>query len=32
MGPHLMEEVERDIRIHYDGPMTVARDLLQIEL
>lgn len=32
MGPHLFDEMARDIRNNYDGPLTFARDQLRIEL
>jgi ribonuclease Z len=32
MGPHLMDEVVRDIRRNYDGPLQMAYDLLRIDL
>lgn len=32
MGPHLMDEVVRDIRRHYQGPMQIATDLLRIDV
>ncbi len=32
MGPQLMEEVVRDIRRHYAGPLQLATDLLRIDL
>lgn len=32
MGPHLMDEVVRDIRRHYAGPLQLASDLLRIDL
>ena len=32
MGPHLMDEVVRDIRRNYAGPLYIARDLLRIPL
>ena len=32
MGPHLMDEVVRDIRKHYAGPLQLATDLLRIDL
>jgi len=32
MGPHLMDEVVRDIRKHYQGPLQLATDLLRIDL
>lgn len=32
MGPAMMDEVVRDIRKHYDGPLHVAQDLMRIEL
>lgn len=32
MGPHLMDEVVRDIRKSYSGPLHMARDLMRIEL
>ena len=32
MGPHLMDEVVRDIRRHYAGPLQLATDLLRIDL
>jgi len=32
MGPHLMDEVVRDIRRHSQGPMQIATDLLRIDV
>ena len=32
MGPHLFDEMARDIRQTYNGPLTFARDQLRIEL
>ena len=32
MGPHLMEEVVRDIRVNYTGPLRLAHDLMRIDL
>lgn len=32
MGPHLMDDVVRDIRKHYTGPLQMAHDLLRIDL
>ena len=32
MGPHLMDEVVRDIRNNYTGPMQIAADLLRVDL
>lgn len=32
MGPHLMNDVVRDIRKNYDGPLQMAYDLLRIEV
>jgi len=32
MGPHLMDEVVRDIRKHYAGPLQLATDLMRIDL
>ena len=32
MGPQLMDEVVRDIRKHYGGPLQLAADLLRIDL
>jgi ribonuclease Z len=32
MGPHLMDEVVRDIRKNYQGPLHIAHDLLRIDV
>lgn len=32
MGPQLMDDVVRDIRKHYTGPLQMANDLLRIDL
>lgn len=32
MGPHVMDEVVRDIRRTYDGPLQMAYDLLRIDV
>ena len=32
MGPHVMDEVVRDIRRNYDGPLQMAYDLMRIDL
>lgn len=32
MGPHLLDDVVRDIRRHYEGPLTLARDGMRIDL
>ncbi|MDA0239779.1 MAG: MBL fold metallo-hydrolase [Proteobacteria bacterium] len=32
MGPHVMDEVVRDIRRSYDGPLQMAYDLLRIDV
>lgn len=32
MGPHLMDEVVRDIRKSYGGPLRLAEDLMRIEV
>lgn len=32
VGPEFMESVVRDIRKHYAGPLTMARDLMRIDL
>jgi len=32
MGPHLMDEVVRDIRQRYNGPLQLAADLFRIDL
>jgi ribonuclease Z len=32
MGPHVMDEVVRDIRHNYGGPLQMASDLLRIEV
>ena len=32
MGPHLMDEVVRDIRKNYSGPMQLATDLLRLDI
>ena len=32
VGPELMESVVRDIRKNYGGPLTLARDLMRIDL
>jgi ribonuclease Z len=32
MGPHVMDEVVRDIRRNYEGPLQMASDLLRIEV
>ena len=32
MGPHLMDEVVRDIRKHYAGPLMTAYDLMRVNL
>ena len=32
MGPHLMEDVVKDIRKNYAGPLRLAHDLMRIDL
>jgi len=32
MGPHLMDDVVRDIRKNYDGELLLAHDLMRIDL
>ena len=32
MGPHLMDEMVRDIRKHYSGPLQLAADLLRVDV
>lgn len=32
MGPHLMDEVVRDIRKNYQGPLHIAHDLLRVDV
>ena len=32
MGPHLMDEIVRDIRKHYSGPLQLAADLLRVDV
>jgi ribonuclease Z len=32
MGPHLFDEMARDIRRSYSGPLTFAHDLMRVEL
>lgn len=32
MGPHLMDEVVKDIRKNYGGPLFIAHDLLRIDI
>lgn len=32
MGPHLMDEVVRDLKAGYDGPIQIATDLLRIDV
>ena len=32
VGPAFMESVVRDIRKHYSGPLTIAKDLMRIDL
>jgi ribonuclease Z len=32
MGPHLMDDMVRDIRKHYSGPLQLAADLLRIDV
>jgi ribonuclease Z len=32
VGPGLMESVVRDIRKHYAGPLSLAHDLMRIDL
>ena len=32
MGPHMMDDVVRDIRKNYSGPLHIAHDLLRIDL
>ena len=32
MGPHVMDEVVKDIKNNYDGPLQIAYDLLRIDI
>ena len=32
MGPDLMNDVVRDIRLNYDGPLRMAYDLMRVEV
>jgi ribonuclease Z len=32
MGPHQIDEFVRQIRVNYDGPLQIARDLMRIDL
>ena len=32
LGPQLIDEVVEDIRIHYNGPLRIAHDLMRIDL
>ena len=32
MGPHMLDEVARDIRAHYNGELRLAHDLMRIDL
>jgi ribonuclease Z len=32
MGPDMMTDVVRDIRLNYDGPLRMAYDLMRVEV
>jgi ribonuclease Z len=32
MGPHLMDEMVKDIRLNYAGPLQLANDLLRVDI